>query len=289
MGLEATRVIALYGMLSRAQVSEFFASGFLTLPGFFGSESVALMRAAFSRLERRAQRLGSTESVDGSLFVVEPAQDGSVKIERVVWCGAAEPALAVLGRTAPLLRVMGRLLGSPVVDQLINQAHIKVPGDGVHFPFHQDSYHRRYGTRWFSDVNGQGSFVQSLTAVDAMAPDNGGLWVVPHSHLGGHIETADGRLPEHAFDRSAAIPMRLEPGDLMLLSPFTIHGSGPNAGTTRRRVFINGFASPSANQRDYPGCGVGLRLNVPEADDRAPLVPADRAPAMAPTSLTSRT
>jgi ectoine hydroxylase-related dioxygenase (phytanoyl-CoA dioxygenase family) len=132
----------------------------------------------------------------------------------------------------------------------------------VRFHFHQDSYHRRYGTELFTDVNGRGSFVQTLTAIDPMTADNGGLFVVPGSHLGGHIPTLDGRLPEGSFDRGAAIPVELAAGDTLLLSPFTIHGSGPNLGRVPRRVFINGFASPGANRRDYPGAGFGVRIAV---------------------------
>jgi len=39
-----------------------------------------------------------------------------------------------------------------------------------------------------------------------------------------------------------------------------VHGSGPNEGTTPRRVLINGYAHPGANHRVYPGEGAGRRL-----------------------------
>lgn len=41
-----------------------------------------------------------------------------------------------------------------------HQAHYKEPGDGVSFPFHQDSKHRRMAFGDFVDVTGQGSYVQ---------------------------------------------------------------------------------------------------------------------------------
>lgn len=249
-------------MLTEAQLSEFWAQGFLVLRATFGAAEVAAMDAAFRRLEARAQLLHAPGVVEGALFVVERRPAAPLRIERIVWCGAAEPDLARIGRSAKLTRPVAELLGGPEMDQLINQAHIKNPGDGVSFHFHQDSYHRRYGTELFTDVNGRGSFVQALTAVDAMTPENGGLWVVPASHLAGHIPTTDGRLPDDTFDRAAALPLELAPGDTVLFGPFTVHGSGQNTGATARRVFINGFCCPGANRREYPGAGRGLRVSV---------------------------
>lgn len=248
--------------LSPAEVCEFFDKGYLVLPRTFGEGTVQRFQRAFSRLERRARTLDATSLVDGALFVVKRADAARVRIDRIVWCGGAEPLLGRLGRSPKLVEVAADLLGGRDLDQLVNQAHIKNPGDGVEFRFHQDSYHRRYGTDLFSDLNGKGSFVQTLTAVDAMDPENGGLFVIPESHHAGHIPTLDGGLPDGSFDAARAVPVRLAAGDTLLLSPFTIHRSGPNRGTSPRRLFINGFCSAGANRRVYPGAGTGLRLRA---------------------------
>jgi ectoine hydroxylase-related dioxygenase (phytanoyl-CoA dioxygenase family) len=34
----------------------------------------------------------------------------------------------------------------------------------------------------------------------------------------------------------------MDPGDVLMWNPFTIHGSQPNRSTRSRRVYINGFA-----------------------------------------------
>lgn len=258
-GRSATGSDNFVAMLSHEQCQTFFDDGYLVLRSFYSASEVVEMAAAFSRLEQHAHSLDTTQYLDGALFVIQRTADQPLKIERIVWCGAAEPTLAEFGQAPKLLEVVAALLGTPVVDQLINQAHIKRPGDGVEFGFHQDSYHRRYGTPLFRDVNGRGSFVQTLTAVDAMAPANGGLWVIPKSHYSGHLTTCDGSLPKSAYDASAAVPMILEAGDTLLLSPFTVHGSGPNLSQKPRRVFINGFCYPGANRREYPGAGTGVR------------------------------
>jgi ectoine hydroxylase-related dioxygenase (phytanoyl-CoA dioxygenase family) len=243
-------------------LSDYTERGFAVLPGFYGPAELAELSHAFDRLEARAHGLRERTKVGDSLFVVE-TRGAAVKIDRIVWCGGAEPVLGALGRTPALLAAAASLLGSRDMDQLINQAHIKNPGDGVRFDFHQDSAHRRYGTDLFHDVNGRGSFVQTLTALDPMDADNGGLFVLPESHRRGHVAPVDGKLPDGVFELARAIPLVLSPGDTLFMSPFTVHGSGPNRGSTRRRLFINGFATPGANRREYPGAGRGFRVTAP--------------------------
>jgi len=155
-------------VLSPAQISEYFGSGYLVLERTYGPAEVRVLLEGFERLEARAQRLNESASLDGASFVVERRPTGALRIERIVWCGGAEPELLRLGQSKSITVPAAQLLGGPDLDQLINQAHIKNPGDGTTFHFHQDSYHRRYGTELFTDVNGRGSFVQALTAVDAM-------------------------------------------------------------------------------------------------------------------------
>jgi ectoine hydroxylase-related dioxygenase (phytanoyl-CoA dioxygenase family) len=249
-------------VLTQAQIGEYFAAGDLVLKQTFTPGEVDALVAGFRRLEERAKRLDESAVVDGASFVIERRAGGKLRIERIVWCGAAEPELLRLGHRQSIVVPVAELLGGPELDQLINQAHIKNPGDGTTFHFHQDSYHRRYGTELFTDVNGRGSFVQTLTAIDPMSAENGGLWVVPGSHLGGHIPTTDGRLPAGSFDAGLAVPLTLDAGDTVMFGPFTVHGSGLNSGTTPRRILINGFACPGANRRVYPGCGIGLRVKA---------------------------
>ncbi|HEX9619722.1 MAG TPA: phytanoyl-CoA dioxygenase family protein [Polyangiaceae bacterium] len=249
-------------MLSEQSRTSFVEQGFTVVPALFAPAEVAEIGAAFRRLERRARSFAAPTAVGDTLFVVEPTAMDRARIERIVWCGGVEPPLARFGRSPRLLRAVAELLGSTAMDQLINQAHVKSPGDELRFDFHQDSYHRRYGTPLFDDVNGRGSFVQALTAVDRMTPENGGLWVVPGSHELGHIATPDGRLPPDSFDAGAALPLRLEAGDTLLMGAFTVHGSGPNRSHAARRLFINGFCWPGANRRAYSGAGTGLRVHA---------------------------
>lgn len=247
--------------LSQRQVRDFFEIGFLLVPSVYSASEVAQMRAAFERLEQEARRLREPTMVRGSQFVVE-SKGERVQIHRIVWCGAAEPVLSEFGRDQRLVRIAAQLLGSNTMSQLINQAHFKFPGDGVEFPWHQDSTHRRYGRDEWRDVNGRGSYVQTATALDEVTLDAGPIEFIPGSPRLGHLDIpADGRLPA-SIDPSRAVAPLPRPGDVIFFGPFTIHRSLPNRSAHPRRTFINGFAYPGANSRVYPGDGAGRTLGI---------------------------
>lgn len=248
-------------MLSSKEIRGFFDRGFLIRPRVFGAREIERMRAAFDRLEATARKLGRTAMHRGSRFVLSSGAAG-VRIERVVWCGAAEPLLSRYGRDPRLLRLAAALLGSPEMNQLINQAHFKLPGDGLAFPWHQDSTHRRFGGGEWTDVNGTGSYVQTVLAVDDVTADNGPLELIPGSGRLGHLNLPpDGRLPDDV-DPADAVAATMEAGSVLLFGPYTVHGSRPNRSDRPRRVLINGFAYPGANSRVYPGRGAGRKVTV---------------------------
>jgi ectoine hydroxylase-related dioxygenase (phytanoyl-CoA dioxygenase family) len=198
----------------------------------------------------------------GSLFVLaDPTgvagDPPPVRIQRIVWCGAAEPILSEYGRDPRLVGMASQLLGSESMSQLINQAHFKIPGDGVEFPWHQDSTHRRYGRECWNDVNGRGSYVQTVVAVDPVTEENGPLQFIPGSCRLGHAGLPEGQLPTGRVDPRTAVSATMSAGSVVLFGPYTYHRSTPNRSQQPRRVFLNGFAHPGANTRIYPGDGAG--------------------------------
>ena len=256
------------GPMSGEQVRAFYERGFVVVPDVFTAAELDTMRAAFERLQETADELDAPAMVRGSQFVVERVRENGssrVRIDRIVWCGAAEPVLAEFGRDRRLVRLASQLLGAGEMSQLINQAHFKLPGDGVAFPWHQDSTHRRYGRDEWKDVNGRGSYVQTIIAVDDVTEDNGPLEFLPGRCLRGHLDLPpDGALP-HDLDPSRAVAATMRAGSVLLFGPYAIHRSLPNRSAHPRRVFINGFAYPGANSRVYPGDGAGRMVRIDEA------------------------
>jgi hypothetical protein len=105
--------------LASAAIEAFFDRGYLVLPKTFGQGTVERFRRAFTRLERLARTLDETSLCKGSLFVLKRSEPEQVRIDRIVWCGGAEPILGRLGRSPKLVGVAAELLGGPELDQLV--------------------------------------------------------------------------------------------------------------------------------------------------------------------------
>lgn len=253
------------------QIDQFYDIGYITLENVFSENEVAEMRATIDRLQHVAQTFGDIEDKilhKGSEFVVAK-QEGTHQIKRVVWCGAAEQILLQYGRDPRLTSIAGQIMGCTQAEHLINQVHFKLPHDGVFFPFHQDSQHRRYGTDLWTDVNGKGSYVQIMTAIDEITMENGPPLFIPGSCTKGHLRLPyyqDQETISELFNPHDAVPALLQQGDIVAFGPYVIHGSMPNTSSMPRRLFINGFAYPGANKRVYPGEGAGALIDLAVSD-----------------------
>ena len=250
------------------EYEQFYRDGFVVVRSAFEPAEVRVIAAAFDGLLTTAETLQATGMHHGAQFVLERPHGWRTPpvVHRVVWAGAAQPSLLKTGEDPRILRFVASLLGSEDMDQLINQAHFKMPGDGVTFAWHQDSVHRRYGTDLWRDVNGRGSYVQALLTIDPMHSGNGPLTVVPGSNQDGHIHPPDRKvLDSGMFAREQAVTLALDPGDLAFFGPYTVHRSNANESRQPRRALINGYAYPGANSRVYPGEGAGRRLTAPAA------------------------
>jgi ectoine hydroxylase-related dioxygenase (phytanoyl-CoA dioxygenase family) len=244
--------------LSNEDKQAFDEGGFVILRGLFRAEEVTAARAALERLYATAQTLRATGDHEGAFYAlsVPPERQGPVVVQRVVWAGGAEPVLLRLSEDPRLLDPALELLGTSSCEQLLCQAHYKMPNDGVSFDWHQDIQHRDKGGDTWRDVNGRGSFVQTILLVDDMTDENGPLEFVPRSAAD---LDASGRLVRHEggprVDASRAVAVTGRAGDVLVFGPYAVHGSNPNVSSRPRRVLINGYAAPGANGRFYPGRG----------------------------------
>lgn len=240
---------------SQDLIKEFFEKGYFVVPDLFNSDEIFQISESFNRLYEKAMILKKTGMCDGSYFVFDYE-----KLHRIVWCGAAEPNLLKIAEDRRLLEPVATLLDSSKMEQLICQAHFKMPKDEVIFPWHQDSSNRGYGTSDWMDVNGKGSYVQTVIAIDEMTSNNGPLLFLPGSCKDGHLPENHPILRE--MDESQLVPLLMKPGSVAFFGPYTVHGSLKNNSSFPRRVLINGFGYPGANRKIYPGEGSGRLLEL---------------------------
>jgi hypothetical protein len=258
--------------LPQAAIRRFYDDGFLIVEGLFSRDEVAEMAAAAERLRTAGRDIAAELSHDdpagepgelkieheGSQFVFG-GPFGARRLLRVVWAGGCEPAFLACGRDVRLTAIVGQLFGSPSAVHLLNQLHAKYPNDGLEFEPHQDSEHRRYGTPEWRDVDGRGSYVQTVVAIDDSTPDNGPLVFYPGSGRQGHLDPAAVR---QRYQDAPGIPALLKAGSAAFFGPYVVHRSAENRGAIPRRIAINGFALPGANARPYFGSGTGVPLDL---------------------------
>jgi ectoine hydroxylase-related dioxygenase (phytanoyl-CoA dioxygenase family) len=257
---------------SSDEAQTFHDHGYVLRRGLFREDEVLAARAALERLYAAAQTLRATGDHDGAFFALSAPSDGPVVVQRVVWAGGAEPVLLQLSEDARLVDPALELLGTSRCEQLLCQAHYKMPNDGVAFDWHQDIQHRDKGGDTWHDVTGRGSFVQTILLVDDMTEENGALEFLPRDAV---ALDASGRLVKEGgaarVDASRAVAITGRAGDVLFFGPYAVHGSTPNTSDKPRRVLINGYAAPGANKRVYPGRGACRTLGrlVECRNDRA--------------------
>ncbi len=189
--------------------------------------------------------------------------------------GAMSSTLRLSAHPA-LLRVAESINGPDFVPYN-DSIFLKEPGVGAAVAWHQDGTTHWGEPRWDPGIHGFNFMAQLFRTT----PGNG-LWVVPGSHLRGHIDirslvAANGgstRLPD-------AVPMLCEAGDVAICNRQCLHASFANTSPDRRATFVWGFfrrdsvldvevdmpttsAGQSSNRRRYTSESIAERRRLVE-------------------------
>lgn len=152
-----------------------------------------------------------------------------------------------------LLEILTAIIG-PDVDVFLSQFIFKAP-EAYGQPWHQDSYYFPF------EASHQ---VGVWLAVTRATLENGCLWVVP----GTHQEPIYDHVPDdrpHATqaytkivdrDMSTAVPMLMDPGDLLLFDSHVIHSSTDNESTELRAAFVCHYGTAGIADHVPPGVNV---------------------------------
>lgn len=199
---------------TEAEVKQYKEEGYVVLRGFLSPEAAEAVR-------------------DEVMAVMEVIGLGTTKL-RQTWQYLKGSATDAYVNSALQQEVASQLMGGRAVLYLPFTA-VKSADGGGKFHFHQDNNYTRM----------LGPGINLWTALVPMTPENGCLQVVPRSHLQGDWESenaGDGDTHRKVkIDPSGAIPILMEPGDMVAFSRLTVHGSGPNSSAGHRVAYATQF------------------------------------------------
>lgn len=239
-------------------VDRYLEDGFAFIRGVFPRAEIAELRCYFDEVLARTTGMREVTKHGLAEFRVVPVA-GVPTLKFAKWAASFHPGLDRF-RTAPSLLSLAFAVLGPDLRQITNQMHWKNPGDEVSFQMHQDCTFRKPDAAYRNLFR---SFLQTAIAVDPCTEANGCLQLVPRSHreakallAGGYEGWAANAANRAVLERFApAVPALLDPGDVVIWNPFTIHGSRPNRSCGSRRLYINGFARAA-------DCDHGIRVTV---------------------------
>jgi ectoine hydroxylase-related dioxygenase (phytanoyl-CoA dioxygenase family) len=238
-------------------VEQLRTEGYAIVRGFLGPDDMQRLGAEVDRVYREGLRHHATYRDRNLLFEVldDPRARRRVVLQ-AHWTAWINPYLESLRRDPRYFGVLEPFLGADI-RQMTHQIHWKPPGAKYTFyRYHQDARFRNpSATR-----NMLESTVTTGLAIDPQTAENGALRIIPRSHLRGYLglsehgtimtgETPDEDLRRAGLDPGAAITCEMQPGDLLLWTLYTVHGSGPNTSSCDRRFMINSYVRAADSER----------------------------------------
>jgi hypothetical protein len=237
--------------LKSEEVEAFREQGYFVARGVFDASEVELLREGYDYITSLVARGGidpqylSGKGREVHIHVQAPegtSDSESVRyLRKVQWPAMIHPAFESIRNSQKFVELLTPLIGNSL-KQFINQINFKMPGGEISFPWHQDIR----PTPAFREQ--EKNYVQTIIVVDEATEENGCLRVVPGSHKLGNLKVqryAEGQIEDH-IDVTQAAPCEASPGDVVMFTSYTVHGSKPNATDKPRRSFINGFVKASA-------------------------------------------
>jgi len=238
-------------------VEQLRSEGFAIVRGFLAPTDVEQLSRETDRVYEEGLKHHATYRDKNLLFEVldDPKAHRRVVLQ-VHWMAWINPYFEQLRRDPRYFRVLEPFLG-PDIKQISHQIHWKPPGAKYTFyRYHQDArFRNKDATRNMLEGN-----VTTGLAIDRQTAANGALKVIPKSHLRGYLglsedgtimtgHTPDDDLRRVGLNPETAVTCEMEPGDLLLWTLYTVHGSAPNVSPYERRFMINSYVRAGDSDR----------------------------------------
>jgi hypothetical protein len=231
------------GMLDQAEVTHFRNEGYVIIRGLFAQEEVSALCDHYMRLRAQGPYPGDSSGVP--LAGQPGAEDPWKRYPRMIHMHRWDPLSLRWFLDTRLRDSMQALLGKePYAVQTM--FYFKPPGARGQ-ALHQDQYYLRAQP---------GTCIAAWMAVDPCDEENGCLQVVPGSQrlpvlcttkADTNISFTDVTVPLPAGMQ--AVPVIMQPGDVLFFNGQLVHGSLPNTSSTRfRRALIGHYIVAEAQK-----------------------------------------
>jgi len=235
-------------------IEQLQSEGFSIIRGFLTPQETAEIAAETDRMYAQGLKHHATYRDKNLLFEIlnDPKAQRRVVLQ-AHWTAWISPLMERMRRSDKYRRVLEPFIG-PDIRQITHQLHWKPPGAKYTFyRFHQDARFREGKVKDFDHLQ---STVTTGLAIDRQTAENGALRIIPRSHRLGYLglsddgpimvgETQDEELRRAGLDPDAILTCDMAPGDLLLWTLFTVHGSAPNVSDYDRRFMINSYVRAS--------------------------------------------
>lgn len=242
----------------RDLAAELNAEGYAIVRGFLSPAQTAQLSAETDRLYEEGLKHHATYRDKNLLFEVlnDPKARRRVVLQ-AHWTAWLSPFMEEIRRSEQYFRVLEPFLGADI-KQISHQVHWKPPGAKyTSYRFHQDARFRAGNIKDFSYVR---STLTTGLAIDPQTAANGALRVIPGSHRLGYLglsddgpimvgQTQDDELRRAGLDPKNIVTCEMEPGDLLLWTLFTVHGSAANVSDHDRRFMIMSYVRAQDSER----------------------------------------
>ena len=232
----------------RDWVDAYWELGYLIIGSVFDADEIARMAQRFDRWYAEGMRHPRTFRHRNKVIWIEDTEGAGKVVRGMQWPSYEDDVLDAVRTDPRMLQVLAPLVGNDL-KQIINQLHWKAPRSGITWGLHRDVRSRK-PRECFREL--AASYVQTGLAIDRHWAGNGAMKVLPESHRkyrlemedhgGARDDTGEGGWVNAGVDLDGLIDLEMEPGDVALWSPFTIHGGGINTTPDNyRRLYINGY------------------------------------------------
>ena len=260
-------------MIDSVQRAGWEKDGFFILPRF---ADPSVCKAMLERVTALCANAESGQRIALEFRMAEPALrdapgTAAERTSKLFRIHRHEPVFHAFACEPRLLAIVAAILG-PDLDCFLSQFIFKNPR-ALGQPWHQDAFYFPFD---------RGPQVGVWLAVTEATLENGPLWVLPGSHREpvhavepdrrAHAQYGYVEITDH--DTSAAIPVLLQPGDLLVFHGHLMHKSTDNLSTGMRAAMVYHYGEAGTVDRtlDQKGYTINdwlpvLRGGVPVGDD----------------------